>query len=719
VALSSIAADRAISKSLSVLLTILALFQSAGHAASAVQTPVIRALLVGVSAYPGLPAPDSAGNPRQLLGPRNDVWLMSEVFARLGVLRSQQAILADGAKDSDGLPTRRAIEKGLEKLLGISSPGDVAILYFAGHGSREPSPVSIDHPIGFRDLFLPLDVGRWRDREQAVDNSISDDEFSAWRDAFTKRGVVVWAIFDTCHAGAMFRGVAEEESVPEVSRYYPPGLLGVPLPKSRPPPAPATSFEHRALRSGRWVAFYASQSNETTPELDLPIGGAASKRHGLFTYTVAQALSGRALSSFRDLRNRVLYRYAALGRLAPNPDADGDLDSAIPIKTWGASLATDRYLVHRDGEGWLLEAGQIQGIREAELLRLSAEAESEDSPEFVLGRARQVGNLTSAVEILSLDSTRTAPSCGVLKSLTLATSTAVASRVLWASTCRSADTQIATAPLRHCRFEPNSSAELARCTKISNEESKTTELPMAFRGFMQSTLAGTGREHESEVVVALTPSGVIFFPSITLPGGISLPPLRLKLDQPDFSTVLYAFERKVILLRQLTILAGQSTDSSNAASVIIKAGSGGRSTDCSAATASFDARDTPTLPSGSKMLVQLADQSDEPADMLIIAVGPEGDSTLLFPRPNENNRLLPGSTVSFCNQIDPSGPPGPNWLFAISAPVTFPQSTRLDMDSLYPASYRGRGMSAPSKKNSVLAQASVKIFQWTEVHQVH
>ena len=98
-----------------LLLTFLVIAAAPGALAASPVQPRVRALLVGVSGYPTLPPADSDAEPRQLVGPRHDVELLSEVLAARGVARSDQLILADGAMGSRANPTRAAIDAAMAK----------------------------------------------------------------------------------------------------------------------------------------------------------------------------------------------------------------------------------------------------------------------------------------------------------------------------------------------------------------------------------------------------------------------------------------------------------------------------------------------------------------------------------------------------------------------------------------------------------------------------
>jgi hypothetical protein len=56
-----------------------------------------------------------------------------------------------------------------------------------------------------------------------------------------------------------------------------------------------------ASGSGGFVLFYAAQTTQATPEMPLPAGQPDPKVHGLFSYSLAEALSSAPGASYRQL----------------------------------------------------------------------------------------------------------------------------------------------------------------------------------------------------------------------------------------------------------------------------------------------------------------------------------------------------------------------------------------------------------------------------------
>lgn len=282
-----------------------------------------HALLVAATGYPD--------KQQALVGPRNDARLMRTVLLQRGFAADKIQMLADGVPEA-GMPTRTAILAALDDLAKRVDAGDFVYLHFAGHGSQQPArnlPGNFE-PDGRDEIFLPIDIGQWDGQTGAVKNAITDDELGERITAIRNRRAFVWAVFDTCHSGTITRGAPTEERPRQIA----PKALGIPdsLLNAAPPPqvAVASTTSKLADDAGGLVAFYAAQSDETAPEMDLPRKSEHAQSHGLFTYTLAEALAQNSAMSYRQLGQFVLARYAALGRYAPTPLFEGTaMNSAV------------------------------------------------------------------------------------------------------------------------------------------------------------------------------------------------------------------------------------------------------------------------------------------------------------------------------------------------------------------------------------------------------
>lgn len=380
----------------------------------ALADPVRRALLVGVSDYPKASVGDL-----QLTGPKNDVALMLDTLPKLGFRDPDVMVLADGLKEtgakraSDGMPTRAAILKALEKLAKDSQPDDLVLVFLSGHGSRQPDlkpeKRAVPKPDGLDEIFLPIDIGKWDDGVSSVQNAIQDVELGQAVTAIRQKGAHVWVVIDACHSGTMTRSAdAVAKQVPldrlaipaealarakaaaearaggtrslTASALQP--RLGMTAAMNRQDAEKKEQKPKAEVKEGSYVAFFAAYPDQSALQRSLPRSyGGGGKPHGVLTYYLAQALRGGAANTYRDLAHQVLAGYEMFGAKAPTPMFEGDLQLAIP----GAQAAGKMtFSARRTGETLSLAAGAVDGLAPGTLLALAGA----DEPGKVLGHAR-------------------------------------------------------------------------------------------------------------------------------------------------------------------------------------------------------------------------------------------------------------------------------------------------------------------------------------------
>lgn len=338
------------------------------------------AVLVGVNNYTYLDEDLS------LKGPKNDVQLAHSLLQQQGILKGNITLLTDG-QTSQLLPTRNNIIRVLDQHLTKTKPGDFVYLHFSGHGSQQPG--ADDEIDGLDEIFLPADVKAWNKETGVVENAIVDNEIADYVDAFRNRGVFVWLVFDSCHSGTMTRGQWQNRKVA-------PALLGVPQLKQRNIGVDSQHYSQHYLQKappidlaptgkGGYVAFFAAQTAEETPEMDLPKRAESKTRYGLFTYSLMQALGNSRGVTYRQLAQKVVQNYASQPWYGSSPMFVGDGLDRIVFDHKSEGETAVQWAIVRTNEGFEIPAGYLHGLSTGTQLALlkSPDAKTSDAVGYV------------------------------------------------------------------------------------------------------------------------------------------------------------------------------------------------------------------------------------------------------------------------------------------------------------------------------------------------
>lgn len=338
-------------------------------AGAALAASARHALLVGVSELPGQP-PAS-----WLRAPANDVRLMRATLLGQGWSPASIEVLADGVAGAPA-PALDAIRAALGRLVANAAPGDFVLLYFSGHGARLRDPgKSYQEPDSLSEMFL------------APGGALRDEEIGRWVQALLARGSFVWSVFDTCSAASMTRGGAAAASAAtdddDPIRFR--GLGGTEL--AAPVRAAALGAEAGPVARAdgpqvppaRYVAFFASESHQVTPELRLPRRQPGAEMHGMLTWAIADALQ-EGPATWRALFERVLARYPAVideleqrfpTRELPSPVAEGALDAPLWRNAGAPASTQPAWPARREGGELVMAAGLLDGVLPGQALRVS------------------------------------------------------------------------------------------------------------------------------------------------------------------------------------------------------------------------------------------------------------------------------------------------------------------------------------------------------------
>lgn len=292
-----------------------------------------KAVVVAVSHYPNIER-------RDLEGPVNDATLMLASLRRLGLEKSDITLLSESPQ-ADAMPTRANILSSITQAAGRVRPGEWLVIYLSGHGTQQPQTRPKNgyiEPDGLDEVFLPRDTARWLPEKRIIEGALSDDDIGLALGRVTARGINVWTIFDTCHAGDMAKNHVFDPDGP-VIRYVSPFKLGVPVSlfAQRSSAIPQRShlavlIKNKAGASktppGQLITFYAAGPDEPAAEELLPNPDAPDKprRYGVFTYALNQQIRSWS-GSYRELADGIQAFYKT--RPFPTPQFGGAMQ-AVP-----------------------------------------------------------------------------------------------------------------------------------------------------------------------------------------------------------------------------------------------------------------------------------------------------------------------------------------------------------------------------------------------------
>ena len=380
------------------------------------------ALLVGVGRYPHLE------EQLQLYGPRHDVRLAEEHLLSEGFKPDNVVTLSDERSEP---PDRAHIIDALETLKEKVKDGDFVLLYFSGHGSRQPVKANaVEELDGYDEIFLPSDVRGWDKSIGAVQNAILDDEVGEFLKSYRRKGTDVWLIFDSCHSGTMTRGVGDDSvrarMVPDEALGIPPAQASGPLKSNgeAPPPSFIDGISDSEAGTGMLIVFSAAHTSEEAPEMCLPKPAWKSKQtpgvcegrgpekrevRGLLTHSLFAALSRFPGVSYRQLAQLIVDQYASLPWNSSRPQFYGTAMDRVVFngsdrrnRLFKAVLDQSRTRLAVTG------AGRLHGFDSGASFAVYSKAV--DTEDYHLGRGTVVSaEATSAIATVHWDAEDKAP----------------------------------------------------------------------------------------------------------------------------------------------------------------------------------------------------------------------------------------------------------------------------------------------------------------------
>ncbi len=207
--------------------------------------------------------------------------------------------------------TRDGILQAMKKyLLDEPARGDTIVFYYAGHGSQRYNSLT-DKSFHLDETIVPSDAS-----SGAMD--IRDKEIARLFNQVVDKGILLTAIFDSCHSGSIARGIPV--GVQGKARFlaYDPRDAADP-PDKAADGKPAARPEDRTRGA---LVLSATQHDQVATEWT----GSDGKPHGAFTVALLDALQSLpANSSAQDVYKRVKVLLLGMG-VPQQPDLGGSSD---------------------------------------------------------------------------------------------------------------------------------------------------------------------------------------------------------------------------------------------------------------------------------------------------------------------------------------------------------------------------------------------------------
>lgn len=233
-----------------------------------------RALLIAIDKYTPPPGTRIEGSSRSLFrdldGCINDARSMySIIMNRFEFPASNIDTLYNEKASRDG------IEKTLNKFLASCNTGDIAFLYYAGHGSQVPNSLAREEADKKDESMVPSDT--WKPGVK----DLRDKELAVIYNKFIDKGVKLTVIMDCCHSGSLSRGPGD----PGQFRFIADANYDAKDPSQPVPP------EER--QGGNFLIMSAAQDNEFAQEQR----DENNIAHGAFTLAFIKALNQQSIDA--------------------------------------------------------------------------------------------------------------------------------------------------------------------------------------------------------------------------------------------------------------------------------------------------------------------------------------------------------------------------------------------------------------------------------------
>ena len=600
-------------------------------------SPAKRALLIGINAYqfaPKIPI---------LHGCVNDAQLMRSILEEQFAFPPENVTLL-----TDAQATRDGILAALDALVTATGKDDIAVLYYAGHGSQMTDREG-DEASGLDNTIMPVDSEGW----SGVNRDITDDEIHLRLVALGEKTPYTTIIVDACHSATITRdafGVASR-SVPADRR-----------PISALPPSPIPGNATRAapvMPAGRgpsgWMplaeqyALIAGCRDEETSFEYRPPEAEGKIVHGALTYFLGQELR-RATpgTSYRDVFERAAARVTA-NDARQHPQMEGRVDRAVFGVTDLDPMRFARVLA-RNGDVVTLAAGAAHGMTVGSTWTVYPQGTKHTEGAESLGTVE-----ISDVRAIRADARITSePVSGSITADARAVETVHAYGTLRMRVELSTDVSAAEAREVDQAKSLREALEKSRLLELVSH----TDASAAIRIYLIEPRSAAG---PNDPVPQLGAVDAPTWAVVNATGELQMPVKRLA----EYSDVVTNLE-KLARYRQALAL-----ENPNATSVLrdkFELNLLRRGTDGKWAVAEPEvAGGLPVYFDGEDIAFEIKSRHDAKAYVSLLDFSPTGGIALIFPAPNATDQVTP--TVRF--QI---GTRDPNDAFSVSYPTEFPYS---------------------------------------------
>lgn len=315
------------------------------------RVPARYAVIVGINDYANFEGLEGG----DLRGAVNDAHSMADVLlGRWGFAPENVRLLLDADASKAG------IEEALTGWMASRvRPGDVALFFFAGHGSQTLD-MEGDEDDGLDETLAPWDV-----LPTSAEKDIADDELRVWLEAIPTDQIIV--AFDACHSGTATRALSTRM-----------------LPRSLPREVPrvmGTRGGDAAETGGMLKGSVALELAAAAPHqvamdaLFAPRGGTTPYAGGAFTTHLVRHLWRAEPGTSYQAVFRAAFEGMKAERFAQDAQIDGAQDAPLFAVGPGEStaLAAGEVAAEERADAVVLRAGPVQGITVGSLYAMGEE----------------------------------------------------------------------------------------------------------------------------------------------------------------------------------------------------------------------------------------------------------------------------------------------------------------------------------------------------------